>query len=100
MLSLRQVEAFAVTNAVKNLGTGMANIVATLAYLVLTPVDLGAAAVLGVGALLGSWLGPRIVRVVPERPLRIAIGLCGLGLAGVPAHPVTTGPGDRSVRRR
>ena len=82
VLSLRRVESFAVTNAVKNLGTGMANIVATVAYLVLAPVDLPAAAVLGAGALLGSWLGPQLVRIVPERPLRIAIGLAGLGLAG------------------
>ena len=82
VLSLRHAEAFPVTNAVKNLGTGMANIVATAAYLVLTPVDLTAAAVLGSGALLGSWLGPQLVRVLPERPLRIAIGLAGLGLTG------------------
>ena len=81
-LSLRHVEAFAVTNAVKNLGTGMANIAATAAYFVLAPVDVTAAAVLGAGAPLGRWLGPQIVRVVPERPLRIASGLAGIGLAG------------------
>jgi len=82
VLSLRHMEAFAVTNAVKNLGTGMANVVATAAYLVLAPVDLTAAAILGAGALLGSWVGPHIVRVVPEGPLRVTIGICGLGLAG------------------
>lgn len=82
VLSLRDVEAFPVTNAIKNLGTGMANVIATAAYLFLAPVDLTAAAALGAGALLGSWLGPQLVRVVSERPLRIAIGLAGLGLAG------------------
>lgn len=51
--------------------------------LVLAPVNLTAAAVLGAGALLGSWLGPQVVRVVPERPLRVAIGLAGIGLAGI-----------------
>jgi uncharacterized membrane protein YfcA len=82
VLSLRHVEPFPVTNAVKNLGTGTANVVATAAYLVLAPVDLAAVAALGTGALLGSWLGPQLVRVVSERPLRIAVGLSGLGLAG------------------
>jgi uncharacterized protein len=82
VLSLRDVEPFPVTNAIKNLGTGMANVVATAAYLFLAPVNLSAAAALGAGALLGSWLGPQLVRVISERPLRIAIGLAGLGLAG------------------
>jgi uncharacterized membrane protein YfcA len=82
VLSLRDDEPFPVTNAIKNLGTGMANVVATAAYLFLAPVNLTAAATLGAGALLGSWLGPQLVRVISERPLRIAIGLAGLGLAG------------------
>jgi uncharacterized membrane protein YfcA len=56
-------------------------VVATANYLFLAPVDLAAAAALGAGALVGAWLGPRIVRVMPERPLR-AIALAGLGLAG------------------
>jgi uncharacterized membrane protein YfcA len=80
-LALRDSEPLAVTNAVKNIGTGVANAVATLVYLFLAPVDLTAAAALGAGALVGASLGPRIVRVLPERPLRYAIALSGLGLA-------------------
>jgi uncharacterized membrane protein YfcA len=70
-----------VTHAVKNIGTGVANAVATLVYLFVAPVDVAAAAALGAGALIGAWIGPRIVRVLPERPLRYAIALAGLGLA-------------------
>jgi len=66
---------------VKNIGTGVANAVATLVYLFVAPVDVAAAAALGAGALIGAWIGPRIVRVLPERPLRYAIALAGLGLA-------------------
>jgi uncharacterized membrane protein YfcA len=82
VLSLRATEPLRVTNAVKNVATGLANLVATAAYLVLAPVHLGAAAALGAGALVGSWLGPKLVRVLPETPLRLAIGVAGLGLAG------------------
>jgi len=82
VLAVRYTEPLAVTNAVKNLGTGVANIVATVAYVLVAPVDFAAAASLGGGALVGSWIGPQIVRVIPERGLRIAIGIAGLGLAG------------------
>jgi uncharacterized protein len=80
-LAVRDSEPLAVTNAVKNIGTGVANAVATLVYLFVAPVDVAAAAALGAGALIGAWIGPRVVRVLPERPLRYAIALAGLGLA-------------------
>lgn len=82
VLSLRTSEPLAVTNAVKNVTTGVANLVATVAYVFLAPVDFGAAAALALGAVLGSGVGPRLVRVLPETPLRLAIGVAGLGLAG------------------
>ena len=41
VLSMRHTETFAVTNAIKNLGTGMANVIATVAYLVLAPSWFG-----------------------------------------------------------
>ena len=31
--------------------------------------------------LIGSWIGPALVRRIPERPLRIAIAVAALGLA-------------------
>ncbi|WP_435747688.1 sulfite exporter TauE/SafE family protein [Nocardioides sp. SYSU DS0663] len=81
VLAIRDHEPLPVTNAVKNIGTGVANIVATVAYLAVAPVDLGAALALGAGALVGAWTGPQVVRVLPERPLRYAVAAAGFGLA-------------------
>jgi uncharacterized membrane protein YfcA len=66
---------------VKNIATGAANLTAAVAYAFLAPVDWPAAAALGLGCLIGSRVGPVVVRRVPETPLRIAIALAGLGLA-------------------
>ncbi|HWC22490.1 MAG TPA: sulfite exporter TauE/SafE family protein [Flexivirga sp.] len=81
VLSLRRDEPLAVTNAVKNTGSGAANAVAAAIYAVIAPVHWGAAVALGTGALIGGLLGPAVVRWLPERPLRAAVGLAGLGLA-------------------
>ena len=81
VLSLRDEEPLAVTNAVKNVATGCANLTATVAFLFLAPVDLAAAGAVALGALVGSWLGPSVVRVLPERPLRYAVAGAGLLLA-------------------
>lgn len=81
VLSLRAVEPLAVTNAVKNVASGTANATATLTYVFVAPVDWSAVLLVGAGAVLGAWIGPRIVRVLPETPLRWAIALAGLGLA-------------------
>ncbi|MER6127783.1 sulfite exporter TauE/SafE family protein [Streptomyces sp. NPDC001795] len=81
VLSLSVSEPLPVTNAVKNIATGAANVTAAVAYAFLAPVDWGAATALGLGALVGSRVGPVVVRRIPETPLRIAIALAGLGLA-------------------
>lgn len=80
-LALERVEPLAVTNAVKNVATGAANGAAAIAYLLFAPVDWAAAVALGVGALVGGAIGPSVVRVAPERPLRWAVAVAGLGLA-------------------
>ncbi|MCX5054240.1 MULTISPECIES: sulfite exporter TauE/SafE family protein [unclassified Streptomyces] len=81
VLSLSATEPLPVTNAVKNIATGAANVTAAVAYAFLAPVDWGAAAALGLGCFAGAWLGPVMVRRLPEKPLRIAIALAGLALA-------------------
>jgi uncharacterized membrane protein YfcA len=81
LLSLQTVEPLAVTNAVKNVATWAANAVAGVIFAVVAPVNWPDAAALGVGALAGGWCGPAVIRVLPERPLRIVIGIGGLGLA-------------------
>ncbi|MFF5290424.1 sulfite exporter TauE/SafE family protein [Paractinoplanes globisporus] len=81
VLSVAATEAHAVTNAVKSIALGAANLTAAIIYALVAPVDWPAAALLGLGCLLGSWLGPALVRRTPERPLRAAIALAALGLA-------------------
>lgn len=81
VLVLERTEALAITNAVKNVATGVANGTAAVAYVFFAPVDWPAAIALGLGAVIGGFLGPGIVRVAPERPLRWLVGLAGIGLA-------------------
>lgn len=81
VLAARAAEPLAVTNAVKNIGSGTANVVASVTYVFLAPVHWPSVLALGAGALVGSWVGPQVVRVLPERPLRWAIATAGLGLA-------------------
>lgn len=82
ILSLRYADAFPVTNAVKTIVTGCGNVVAMVIYLVVAPVHWPAALLLAAGLLVGGWTGPQLVRRLPERPLRYAIAVAGLGLAG------------------
>jgi uncharacterized membrane protein YfcA len=81
VLSLSATEPLPVTNAVKNIATGAANVTAAVAYAFLAPVDWNAAVTLGLGCFVGAWMGPAVVRRLPEAPLRVAIALAGLGLA-------------------
>ncbi|HEY9267408.1 MAG TPA: sulfite exporter TauE/SafE family protein [Mycobacterium sp.] len=68
-------------NAAKNVVLGTANGVAAVIFAFLAPVQWDAVAALGVGCLLGSRLGPIVVRHAPAGPLRAVIGLAGLALA-------------------
>lgn len=60
---------------------GIANAVAALGFIIFAEVHWGAAAAMGLGCLFGGWAGPPIVAHLPATPLRIAIGIGGLGLA-------------------
>jgi uncharacterized membrane protein YfcA len=81
VLAVQTSEPLPVTNAVKNVASSTANLVASVAYVFLAPVAWTAVLAVGAGALVGSWIGPQVVRVLPERPLRYAIACAGLGLA-------------------
>ncbi|MFI1990737.1 sulfite exporter TauE/SafE family protein [Actinoplanes sp. NPDC020271] len=80
-MAVAAVESFAVTNAVKTVVLGAANLSAAILYALTGPVHWAAAALLGAGCLIGSWIGPAVVRRSPERPLRIAIAVAAVGLA-------------------
>jgi uncharacterized membrane protein YfcA len=82
-------ESLAKANATKNVVLGVANGVAALIFIVFAPVHWLAVVPLGLGCLVGSRLGPPIVRRAPSRPLRLAIAVAGMALAvklGVDAY--------------
>ncbi|MEU3271738.1 sulfite exporter TauE/SafE family protein [Saccharomonospora sp. NPDC006951] len=81
VLSVSVTEPLPVTNAVKNVVTGAANLTASVAFAFLAPVDWAAAGILAAGSLAGSALGPVLVRRLPEQPLRIGVSFAGFGLA-------------------
>lgn len=73
--------SLAEANAAKNVILGMANAVAAVVFAILAPVHWWAVLVLGLGCLLGSRLGPVVVRHAPPGPLRLVIGAAGVALA-------------------
>jgi uncharacterized membrane protein YfcA len=81
--------SLAKANATKNVLLGVANTVAAVAFAFLAPVDWAAVLPLGIGCLIGSRLGPIVVRRAPVVLLRVVIGAAGLALAirlGVQAY--------------
>jgi uncharacterized membrane protein YfcA len=74
-------ESMARTNALKNVVSGLANAVAAVAFAAFGPVRWAAVVPLAAGFLVGGWIGPALVRRLPGRLLRIAIGVGGIGLA-------------------
>ncbi|MCU1679424.1 MAG: sulfite exporter TauE/SafE family protein [Amycolatopsis sp.] len=83
LLSTVWTQSLARTNAAKNIATGVANLVAAIVFACTGKVYWPAAVALCAGSILGSWVGPLIVRRLPAGPLRIVIGIAGLGLAVV-----------------
>jgi hypothetical protein len=74
-------ETLARSNAMKNLVLGLANAVASVAFIAFGPVRWSAVVPLAAGFLVGGRLGPLVVRRAPAGPLRVLIACAGLGLA-------------------
>ena len=74
-------DSLAHANAAKNVLLGLANCVAAVVFAFFSPVHWLAVIPLGAGCLIGSRLGPIVVRHAPGTPLRILIGVAGLILA-------------------
>lgn len=68
-------------NATKNVVLGGANLSAAVIFACVAPVHWTAVATLGLGCLVGSRLGPVVVRHAPSGAMRVAIGVAGLALA-------------------
>lgn len=65
----------------KSVYLGVANAVAAVVFMIVGTVDWWAALAMAIGCLAGGWCGPPVVKRIPATPLRIAVGICGLGLA-------------------
>lgn len=79
-------EAFGRAMVLKSVLLGVTNLVAAFAFIVAAfvfdgPVNWWAALALGIGCIVGGWLGPRVQEYLPERGLRIAVAIAGFGLA-------------------
>ncbi|HEX5144155.1 MAG TPA: sulfite exporter TauE/SafE family protein [Mycobacterium sp.] len=68
-------------NAAKNVLLGAANLVAAVGFAILAPVHWAAVVPLGLGCLLGSRIGPVVVRHTPATPTRVLIGIAAIALA-------------------
>ena len=68
-------------NALKNTIVGTSNTVAAIGFAIFGPVSWLAVLPLAAGCFMGGLVAPWIVRRIPDTPLRIGIGLLGLGLA-------------------
>lgn len=73
--------ALARANAFKNVLLGVANTIAAVLFIILAPVSWAAAIPLGLGCLIGSRVGPMVVRRAPATLLRYLIGAAGIALA-------------------
>ncbi len=71
------------SNAVKNLVTGAANLVAAVVFASSGRVDLLAAVAVAVGAAVGGLLGAPFARRLPDSWLRALLVITGLVAAGV-----------------
>ncbi|MBO0677414.1 sulfite exporter TauE/SafE family protein [Mycolicibacterium sp. S2-37] len=80
-LLLRAGETMPHASADKNVILGTSNLTAAALFVFLAPVHWPAVLTLGVGCLVGSRLGPIVVRHSPAGPLRVVIGVAGLALA-------------------
>ena len=69
------------TNAIKNMLLGMTSIVAAVVFVVSVPVRWDAVLPLAGGLLIGSALGPILVRRLPPNLVRWFAATCGLVLA-------------------
>ena len=76
-------------NAIKNVISGAANLVAASVFALYAPVDWAFVPPLAAGFLIGGYAGQRLVRHLPVAVLRAVVALAGLALAvklGVSAY--------------
>lgn len=77
---------FLTVNAMKNLIGGLSNLVALIIYIFTEKIYWSAAIPLAIGVLIGSFLGPKIMRHIPVKIIRITITILALLQAGYFAY--------------
>jgi len=80
-LSAMITEPLVRVNAIKNAVSGMANAMAAACFALFGDVRWKLVLPLAAGFLIGGWIGPAIARRVPAGAFRVAVSVCGLGLA-------------------
>ncbi|KZF09896.1 transporter [Rhodococcus sp. EPR-157] len=68
-------------SVLKSFFLGIANTVAAIIFAFSGDVNWLAALALAIGAFAGGYSGPPVVKVIPPKVLRTAVGIMGLGLA-------------------
>lgn len=81
LLNRTTQDEYVVNNALRNVAMGAANIVATIYYAFYAHVVWVMVLPLGIGFLIGGYIGPKIVRVLPVKFIRILTGILALILA-------------------
>lgn len=75
-------EDFVVVNAIKNVVGGVSNLTALVIYLFASRIYWDAAIPMAVGMFIGGYLGPKIVRRVPQKQMERFIALLAFFRAG------------------
>lgn len=65
----------------KSMLLGLANVLASVVFIVAGAVDWMAALALGIGCVAGGAMGPPIQDLVPERVMRAVVVIAGFGMA-------------------
>ncbi|MBS9337583.1 sulfite exporter TauE/SafE family protein [Fructobacillus parabroussonetiae] len=81
ILSATTTMPFASYNALKNLSLGGANLIATVIYIFSSHIYWGLVIPMGIGLFIGGWIGPHIVRLIPDKILKIVISIAAVALA-------------------
>jgi uncharacterized protein len=81
LLLLTVDQDLARSNALKNMLLGVADVVASIGFVLFGPVHWAAALPLAIGLLMGSTIGPSLTRRVPGNIVRVVVALAGFGLA-------------------
>ena len=86
LLNYTTDESFPVYNAIRNVALLSANIVAIVIFALKAdinwPQTLPIIISLGVGLLIGSYIGPMIVRIVPPKVLKIVVAVAAVFMSG------------------